>query len=80
VIRENAKMTKQEIIFDEDYEGQRFTYGFTYRPVGISCQPEGFIIGSNKDHSDFNFGTLDYPFELSQEQVTSYELTKVEKG
>ncbi len=67
-------MAEKEIVFDEDYSGQRFTYGLQYRPLGISCQPDGFIIGSNKEHESFGFGTIDYPFQLTEKQMASYEL------
>ena len=73
-------MTAQEIVFDEDYTEKRYTYGLTYRPIGVSCQPDGFIIGSNREHKEFYFGTIDYPFKLTEKQIVSYELTKVEQG
>lgn len=66
---------KKEIIFDEDYKGKRYTYGLQYRPLGISCQPDGFIIGSDRENKNFNFGTIDYPFELSEDQLYSYDLS-----
>ncbi len=67
-----------ETFYDEDYTGPRYTYGFRNRPAGIGCQPNGRIIGSGKQHKDFRHGTFDWPFELNEEQLYSYELTKVE--
>ncbi len=65
-------------LFDEDYTGTRYTYGFTYRPLGISCQPDGWIIGSKKMHKDYKYGAVDWPFELSEKDLCAYELTKIE--
>lgn len=35
-------------VFDEDYDGPRFRYGLTHRPVAIGAVSLGWIIGSNK--------------------------------
>ncbi len=73
------KTKTSDILFDEDYTGPRFTYGLRYRPLARFAVPDGWIIGSNKDHPEFpNFGIVDYPFELSDKQLHSYELKRVE--
>jgi len=68
-------MNKREMpLFDEDYEGARFTYGMVYRPLQIGAQPKGWIIGSLRDHPDFRHGIIQYPRELSADEIKSYEL------
>lgn len=64
-----------KIVYDEDYKGPRYRYGMRNRPLQIGAQPKGWIIGSDKPHPDFkNFGTIDYPFPLTKEELYSYEL------
>ncbi len=66
------------IVFDEGYTGPRFTYGLQYRSLARFAVPDGWIIGSNKDRPEFpSFGTVDYPFELDDKQLHSYELKRV---
>ena len=66
-------------IFDDEYQGQRFTYGLNYRPLDFASVPRGYIIGSAKENSAFKFGTIDYPFELTSDLVAGFELTAVAK-
>jgi len=66
------------MLFDEDYTGPRFTYGLTYRPAARFSIPDGWVIGSNKEHPDFpKFGTVDYPVKLSDEELYKFELKEV---
>ena len=65
-------------IFDEEYTGPRFTYGFRNRPPGIGCQPDGFIAGSDRDHPSYRWGTRQWPRPLTEAEVYSYELELVE--
>lgn len=68
-------MTDTPNVYHEDYTGPRWTYGFKYRPPGYAHQPKGFIIGSRGSHKDYpNFGTLDWPRELTADEVRSFEL------
>lgn len=68
-----------DTIFDDDYTGPRFKYGGNYRPLGVyGNQPNDFIIGSVREDDRFPFGIIEYPFELSIAQITSFELTPVE--
>lgn len=69
-----------DILFDDEYTGPRWTYGMTYRPIGIGAIPKGWIINSQKDYSGFHFGTIDYPRELTEKEVRNYELTAVKDG
>jgi hypothetical protein len=66
-----------DLYFNEDYTGPRWTYGMIYRPLSIGAQPKGFIIGSVKPHDGFNHGTVDYPRELTRDEVESYQLERV---
>jgi len=74
-------MEKPKYIFSDEYTGERWTYGLTYRPFMMATVPKGFIIGSlQEDGTPFRFGTIQYPFELTEQQVSSYELTLVEES
>lgn len=67
-----------DILFDDEYKGPRWTYGLTYRPISIGTIPQGWIIDSQKDHPNFpSFGTIDYPKELTEKEVSSFELIEV---
>ena len=62
-------------LFDETYSGPRWTYGLTYRPLGYSNVPPGWIIGSDRKHSQFRYGTVDYPYLLADGLAHSFDLT-----
>lgn len=64
-------------LYDDTYEGLRWTYGLTYRPLGYANVPEGWIVFSDRKHTDFPFGTIDYPFELTARLVESFQLKGV---
>jgi len=72
-------MGKPKYLFDEKYNGPRWTYGLTYRPLCYANVPDGWIIFSDRRDPDFAFGTVDYPFELEERIVKSYQLTEVER-
>ena len=65
------------IEYDDTYTGIRFTYGLNYRPLAQSQVPDGWIIWSDKEHKDFKFGTVDYPFEIPADKIKSFELTLI---
>ena len=66
-------------IFDDEYLGPRWRYGLRYRPVAGCHLPKGWIIGSYRQSETFRvFGTIDFPRELTEEEVCSFELEKVE--
>lgn len=67
------------MIFDDEYNGPRWRYGLTFRPVGFGNVPKGYIIGSDRPHKQFRHGTIDYPRELTTEEVAGFELTRVEE-
>ena len=66
-----------QYIFDEEYDGERFKYGLQYRPFDLGTVPKGHIIGSlreNENKEPHRFGTIEYPFELTERQVASFQL------
>ena len=67
-----------DLIFDEDYTGQRYTYGLVYRPLQIGAQPKGYIIGSLRDHREYRHGTIQYPRQLTTDELRSYEMELVQ--
>ena len=75
---ENAAMTKTDPVFDDDYTGPRWTYGLVNRPMQIGAQPKGYIVGSERRSVEFkNFGTVQYPRQLTDEEIAGYELKPV---
>ena len=63
--------------FDDEYTGQRFTYGLTNRPVGAANIPDGWIINSDRTNANFRHGTIDYDRELTDAEIAGYELHPV---
>ena len=68
-----------EIVYDDTYAGPRWIYGLQNRPAGYGATPKGRIAGGDKQHPRFRHGIIQYPFELSPKDVSSYELTLVEQ-
>jgi len=64
-------------MWSDEYSGPRWTYGLTYRPVGYATVPKGFLLGSSKEHPDFRFGTIDYPFQIDAVTAHQMDLTEV---
>jgi len=64
-------------IFNDTYTGRRWSYGLKYRPLAKAQVPDGWIIQSNREHPKFKFGVVDYPFELTEEQVQNFQLALV---
>lgn len=64
-------------IYDDEYNGPRWRYGLNYRPANYGAVPNGYIVFSDRPDQRFNFGTLDYPTQLREEEVRGYELTFV---
>lgn len=60
--------------YDTDHTGPRFRYGLQCRPKAPGAVPKGFIVDSDRASSEYRYGTLDYPSELSREQISDYEL------
>lgn len=52
--------------FDDTYTGPRWIYGLTYRPLSGRNIPDGWIIWSNRPHTSYQFGTVDYPARLPE--------------
>jgi hypothetical protein len=68
-----------QFVFSEDYTGPRYRYGYRNRPFAMAHQPKGFLIGGvDNDFRDrelgVRHGTVDYPFELTADEVYSFEL------
>jgi len=66
-------------VFTEDWTGPRFRYGYRNRPFALCHQPRGWIIGGiDSDFRDpvagVRHGCVDYPFELTADEVYSFEL------
>lgn len=72
----------KKVIFEEEYTGPRWTFGLRYRPLWIGAVPDGWIVGSHrydKEHyPQFPHGLVDYPRQLTQREIDSYELEFVE--
>lgn len=66
-------------LWDDEYTGERFTYGVNYRPVGLATVPAGYIlkVGGMPDPR-FKFGIVQYPARLPASQVAAFELTPVQ--
>jgi hypothetical protein len=73
-------MEKEKILFDDQYSGERYTYGLQYRPLGYGAVPPGWIIHSNREHPTFSYGTVDYPFKLTEHQIEAFQLREVSPG
>lgn len=64
-------------VFDHDYIGPRFKYGLKNGAYNVATVPKGEIQKSDrpddKEHGSL-FGTIEYPYALSEEQITNYQL------
>ena len=70
--------TGTEPVFSDTYTGPRFTYGLRYRPMQIGAQPKGYIIQSGGPATErYRHGTIQYPFELTPDQLRAYEMQRV---
>ena len=65
--------------YDDTYAGPRWTYGLTYRPLCSASVPDGWIVFSNRPHSDYPHGTIQYPHPLTAHQCAAYELVLVRR-
>ncbi len=66
------------LLMDDEYAAPRWRYGLTYRPLAYAQVPDGWIVWSWRPHRNFQFGTVDYPFELPASQAEQMSLTFVE--
>lgn len=66
--------------FDDTYDGPRWTYGLSYRPLAYASVPAGWIIGSNRPHPAYHFGTVQYPRELTAAELDAFELQPVSEA
>lgn len=64
-------------VFSDEYSGERFKYGFRNRPYDFSTCPKGSILltwNFNDKENGSRHGTIEYPFQLTKEEVSNYEL------
>ena len=70
----------EEMLYDDTYKGPRWRYGLQYRPLATCHVPKGWIIWSDRPHSDFPaFGPVAFPRELTAEEVSGYQIVFVAK-
>lgn len=65
-------------IFDDDYTGPRWRYGLKYRPASYANIPKGWIVGSPKASRTYRHGTVDYPRELSAQEIAQADIEYLE--
>jgi hypothetical protein len=62
-------------IFHADYTGPRWTYGLRNRPLALGAAPRDYIIGSDGPAvGRARWGTIQYPRQLSSDEIYDYEL------
>ncbi len=69
-------------IYNDEYTGPRFSYGLRNRPLSLGAQPKGWIIDSLRPGDgtrDTRHGIVDYPHELTENEVSAYELVPMHK-
>jgi len=67
-------MGLHELIWDDEYTGDRWTYAMAVRPPSIGTHPDGEIIGARRAHVSYPHGTVDYPRELTCEDRQRYTM------
>lgn len=67
----------EKTLWNEDYKGPRWRYAFLFRPVNQGL-PEGAIAASHCRHPKYIHGTVDWPRELTEREVHTYELELIE--
>lgn len=68
------------IIYDKTYEGPRYTYGLQFRPMMLGAQPKGAIADSERSHKDYRYGTVQYPRELNEPELYSFEMERLPRA
>lgn len=63
-----------ETLYSDTYQGPRWVYGLRHRPLNASTVPPGWIVWSDRDHAAFAHGTVDYPRQLTVDEVAGFEL------
>jgi hypothetical protein len=67
-----------ETIFDNRYTGPRWVYGMVNRPPEYHGAPDGRIIFADRPHPKFRHGTVEYPRQLTEAEVSGFEMVFVE--
>lgn len=66
-------------LYDDEYTGPRWRYALLHRPHWtIGAYPDGSLIWSERTHDDYPFGTVDFPRQLTPDEVRNYQLEPVE--
>lgn len=55
-----------------------YRYGMKYRPFSIGCQPLENLIEAQEDATGVYYNILLYSEKLTQDQITSYQLTDLQ--
>lgn len=63
-----------DVLYHDTYSGPRWSYGLTYRPLGLATVPKGWIVFSHRQDPRFAFGVLDWPRELTPDEIEAFEL------
>jgi len=75
---ERSYSNQPERIYDDTYEGKRYTYGCRNRPPGYAAIPNNWICDSQRDNPRFRHGTIQYAVPLTDWELYSYELEPAE--
>lgn len=65
--------------YDDRYNGARYRYGVTLRPIAYANIPDGSIIWSEREHPKYAFGTIDYPEKLPEEKADHFDMVYLGK-
>lgn len=72
-------MASNETLWSDEWTGERWTYGLTYRGLGTATVPSGWLIDPSRavPNLGFTFGTVQYPRERLAREMAAFELTLV---
>lgn len=68
------------ILYDDTYDGPRWTYGCLHRPVALGAVPAGWIVFGGRAHPAYPFGTIDYPHRLEPQVARQMGLVRLFLG
>lgn len=63
--------------YDSTYTGTRIRYALLASRFAPKQVPADYIVDSQRPHEDYVFGTIDFPRELTAEEVCRYQLLKL---
>jgi hypothetical protein len=70
----------QPLLFDDEYTGERWTYGLSYRPLAQYNVPDGWIIYSARPNIRYAYGTVQYARRLTEQEIDRFDLTPIERN